>query len=90
MINNINKMDNVLGAYKSNTNISPKLVNYEAPKDSVSLSSTAKDFQKILDVVSGLPDIREDKVAQLTNQVQSGSYNISSNDIANKILGNLS
>lgn len=55
-------------------------------KDSFSLSDKARDFQNVLKALSNVPDIREDKVNSLLKNFQQGDYNVSAEDIANKLV----
>ena len=54
--------------------------------DQVSISQAGKDFQIAKNAVSGASDIREDKVAQLKQQIDSGSYSVNPDDFASKLL----
>jgi flagellar biosynthesis anti-sigma factor FlgM len=56
----------------------------------VNISSHAKDravaFQKALDIAKATPDIREDRVKALKEQIQNGTYKVDSGDIADAML----
>jgi len=56
------------------------------PKDEVVFSSEAKEFQKILDELKKIPDIREDKVAEYKKLIESGEYNVKTEDIVESII----
>jgi flagellar biosynthesis anti-sigma factor FlgM len=55
-------------------------------EDKVELSNRATEVGKLVDQVKELPDGREEKISQLREQVSSGNYNPSSEDIADAIL----
>ncbi len=55
-------------------------------KDRLNISGQGKDLQVAKQAVAAAPDIREDRVAALKSAYQSGSYNISANAVADKIL----
>lgn len=55
-------------------------------KDEVSISSTAKDYQTVTKALKSVPDIRPERVDELSRKYQSGSYSINSVDIADKII----
>ncbi len=57
-------------------------------KDRLNISGQGKDLQVAKQAVAQSPDIREDRVAALKAAYQSGSYNISANAVADKILEN--
>lgn len=54
--------------------------------DKVEISSFGKAYQTAKAAVKEAPDIREDKVADIKARVQSGTYNVSSEEFANKML----
>ena len=54
--------------------------------DSFVVSDKARDFQTVLKAVSNSPDIREDKVNDIMKRMEEGSYNVSTEDIVNKLL----
>ncbi len=55
-------------------------------KDKVVFSSEAKEFQKMLETLKNLPDVREDKVAEYKKLIESGNYNVKSEDIVDSIV----
>ncbi len=55
-------------------------------RDAVQISSLGKDFQIAKQAVANAPDIREDVVAPLRASIQSGTYQVSSESFANKLL----
>lgn len=57
-----------------------------AARDEVQISSFGRDFQIAKQAVAEASDIREDKVAELAAQVKSGTYSVSTEDFANKLL----
>jgi len=56
----------------------------------VSISPHAKDraaaFQKAFDIAKATPEIREDRVKALKEQIQNGTYKVDSGDIADAML----
>ena len=55
-------------------------------RDQVSISQAGRDYQVAKNAVSEASDIREDKVAQLKNMVESGQYQVSGDDFASRLL----
>lgn len=55
-------------------------------KDQVSVSSAAKEIGRLQMEVSKMPDIRTDKVNQIKNAIDSGTYNVKGESVAGKIL----
>ena len=58
----------------------------QAKADTVALSSAAKDIQEAQKQLEAIPDVREDKVAQLKEQIENGTYEIDAEKIADKML----
>ena len=82
----ITKLFNTTNIYnKSNVN-DKKLEKTKRSKDSFVVSDKARDFQTVLKAISNSPDVREEKVNDIIKKMEQGSYNISSEDIANKLL----
>jgi flagellar biosynthesis anti-sigma factor FlgM len=54
--------------------------------DSVELSSRVRDVADIKTQLQDSPDMRESLVADLREQIKSGTYNVSSHDIASGIV----
>ena len=46
----------------------------EQTSDNVQLSSRAKDFQRIKDLVKTAPESRDEKVAKIKEQLNNGTY----------------
>jgi negative regulator of flagellin synthesis FlgM len=57
------------------------------PEEKVSLSSAAKEVQQVKSAIEALPDVRTEKVAQLKDRIEAGTYNVSGEKIAEKMIG---
>lgn len=63
-----------------------KRVNSSSFKDQLLLSAAGKDAQIAKQAVANTPDVREDVVAALKEQINNGTYEVSTEDFANKLL----
>ncbi len=54
--------------------------------DTVVISDAAKRIQEARAQLDEIPDVREDKVAELRNQIQNGTYKIDAEKTAEKLL----
>jgi negative regulator of flagellin synthesis FlgM len=54
--------------------------------DTVVISDAAKRIQEARKQLDEIPDVREDKVSQLRNQIQNGTYEINADKIAGKMI----
>lgn len=59
-----------------------------AAADKVEISQIGKDYQVAKQAVSQAPDIREDRVNAIREQMASGTYNVSMDQVADKLIGN--
>jgi negative regulator of flagellin synthesis FlgM len=57
------------------------------PEEKVDLSTLAKDIQQAKNALSSVPDVREQKVAEIKSQVEKGAYKVSGEKIAGKMVG---
>ena len=55
-------------------------------KDEFQISQTAKDYQIAKQAVKDTEDVREDKVNKYKDAIASGTYNVSSQEIAEKMV----
>jgi negative regulator of flagellin synthesis FlgM len=54
--------------------------------DTVVLSDMAKTVQEAQTQLESIPDVREDKVAELREQIENGTYEIDAEKLADKML----
>lgn len=55
-------------------------------KDKLDISNAGKDLQVAREAVAQAPDVRMDKVEQYKSMIANGSYNVSSEDFAERML----
>ncbi|SHJ66427.1 flagellar biosynthesis anti-sigma factor FlgM [Paramaledivibacter caminithermalis] len=80
----------VMASYKSKTTKAcQNNKTYEA-KDKIEISSKAKDFQVAMNAFKNLPDVREEKVADIKKAIASGTYNPSAEEIIDKMFERVS
>lgn len=60
--------------------------NSVVPEEKVSLSSAARDIQQAEKAIEKLPDVREEKVRELQDQIETGKYDVNGEKIAEKML----
>jgi len=72
---------------KGKTGTSSKQASEEIfTEDKVVLSPKAREIQEAKKLLNSLPDIREEKVAYLKEQIENGTYQINGEKIAVKML----
>ena len=57
------------------------------PEEKVSLSAQAQDVQNIKKAINELPDVRQEKVDALKEQIHQGTYNVNGEKVAQKMIG---
>jgi flagellar biosynthesis anti-sigma factor FlgM len=57
------------------------------PSEKVDLSTTVRDIQQLEDALSKLPDVREAKIQEVQQMLKNGTYNVSAEKIAGKMVG---
>lgn len=55
--------------------------------DTVDLSSNANEIREMVHTVNNLPDMREEKVAEMKRRIASGTYRIMSEQVASHLIG---
>jgi len=59
----------------------------QTPQDAiVNLSPALKEAQAIKEIIASEPDVREDKVAELKERIESGRYEIDHQAVADKMV----
>ena len=85
-IDALNQVSQVYGRNgKMKVNSSAKV----SGSDSLTISDFGKELQIAKQAVASAPDIREDRVAELKKRINEGTYNVSSEDFANKFLADM-
>ena len=85
-IGTYNMVNQIYGAKSTKKSSSVNGTNYASFKDEVSFSSLGKDMQVAKNALAGVSDVRESKISDLKAKVQSGTYNVSPEDFAKKLI----
>ncbi|MGE5472837.1 MAG: flagellar biosynthesis anti-sigma factor FlgM [Ignavibacteriales bacterium] len=85
---NIPQIQEVYNKNKTTSKIE-KSSSVSSKKDAVSISSEGKDFQTALKAVRETPDIRTDRIEEIKQKMQGDKYEVSSSDIADKIVDSI-
>ncbi len=80
-----NQIQQVYGAKKIGKADERKTVS-SSFRDQLILSSAARDAATARQAVANAPDVREDLVSSLKQRIDSGSYEVSTDDFAAKLL----
>ena len=83
-----NQITQIYGVKNTYTNQKVNHSSYTRGNDQLSISSAGYSYQAAKTAVSEASEVREDKVARLKAQIQAGTYSVSAEDFANKLLSN--
>ncbi len=91
MINSINTIQNIYRIHKTENNANKVLKTDElkgrgVSGDELALSDESRAKQKALQALKMADDIRSDKVDLLSQQIATGTYQVSDDDVAEKIV----
>jgi len=53
----------------------------------VNLSKASKDLRLANEALASAPDVREDKVAEIRDKIESGTYSMNNEAVADKMVG---
>ena len=87
---NIKSIQNIAKIYGDQTKVSKTSKNQGSNSsqrsDEVILSSQAQEFSQILKAVKGLPEVREEKVKELSERIAKGEYKVDSKELADRLI----
>lgn len=72
--------------YKSDNKMKAGKVSKVSKRDGYEISSFGKAYQAARQAMNSVPDIREDKVAQIKEKIDNGTYEVSGEEFAEKII----
>ncbi len=64
----------------------PSRIGQAPAEDKVDLSPESKEMKRMHDILAATPDIRSERVDALKNLVESGQYEIKSDEVASKMI----
>ncbi|SCY86926.1 flagellar biosynthesis anti-sigma factor FlgM [Alkaliphilus peptidifermentans] len=71
---------------KANKTAAEGVKGADFPKDKLELSNNVKELQMAFRALKNLPEIREEKVKEIKDRIQQGTYNVTGSEIAEKML----
>jgi negative regulator of flagellin synthesis FlgM len=85
----INGINNVNGVYNSSgKRKSTESSGVSSGKDSLNVSDFAKELQVATKAVNNSPDVRQDKIDAIKEQMEAGTYNVTASMVADKLVDN--
>jgi negative regulator of flagellin synthesis FlgM len=81
-----NQINQVYGVGKTRKSGKTGYASGVSDTDQVSFSSIGKDMQIAKAALENVPDVREDRVNELKSQIQNGTYHVSNESFADKLM----
>lgn len=85
-IGTYNMVNQIYGSKNTKKSSSVNGTGYASFKDEVTFSSLGKDMQVAKNALANVPDVRESKVNDIKARIQNGTYNVSSEAFADKLI----
>jgi negative regulator of flagellin synthesis FlgM len=82
-IDALNKINEI---YKSSSVKSTSKAKGSSFNDMLEISQTGKDYQIAKQIVARTPDVREAKINEIKERMQAGIYNVTIEDVADKLI----
>jgi negative regulator of flagellin synthesis FlgM len=82
----IDPFNKVSQLYKANNVKSTSKTKGSSLRDSLEISQVAKDYQVARQIVNRTPDVREDKIFEIKRRMETGVYNVSMEEVADKLV----
>lgn len=82
----IDAFNKVSQLYKTNSVKSTAKSKGASFSDSLEISQTGKDYQVAKQIIARTPDVRETKINDIKQRMESGAYHVSIQDVADKLV----
>lgn len=82
----IDAYNQVTQIYNSSSKVKTQKTAQSKLRDKVEISEFGKVYQTAKNAVNGASDIREDKVADIKSRIENGTYDVSPERFAEKVL----
>lgn len=82
----IDAYNQVSKIYNTSAKLKTQSVSKAGLRDKVEISEFGKIYQTTKSIVGEIPDIREDKVAKIKSKIDEGTYEVSNESFAEKLL----
>lgn len=81
-----NQVSQIYGSQKISKGYNTSAVSATSTLDKVSFSNVGKDMQVAKNALKNVPDVREDKVNELKASIANGTYQVSPESFADKLV----
>jgi negative regulator of flagellin synthesis FlgM len=85
----ITSIGSIIDSYKTQKTTTVEKSKSKIGNDVLDISSVAKEYQIAKAVLNKQEDVRASKIEDIKNRIQSGNYNVSAKEVADKIVDNM-
>ena len=85
----ITSIGNIMDSYKTQKTTKVEKSKSKIGSDVLDISSVAKEYQIAKKAIMKVDDIRESKIEDIKNRIQSGSYDVTAQEVAGKMVDNM-
>lgn len=92
MIISTSQIQNIMKIYAENKPAKSGKLQGSSPagkKDEVILSSQAQEIGQIYQALKAMPEVREDKIKEISDRIAQGNYSVEAKDVAEKMIGRI-
>jgi negative regulator of flagellin synthesis FlgM len=82
----VDAYNKVTQLYQTNSTRKPTKVNSTSVSDQVEISSIGKEYQVAKQAIANAADVRTEKINDIKKRMESGTYNVSMEEVADKVL----
>lgn len=84
----IDAYNKITQIFQTNNTMKTTKTKGASAKDHVEISRAGKDYQVAKQAVANVEDIRKDKINDIKRRMESGTYNVTGEEVANKLVEN--
>ena len=92
MIISTSQIQNIMKIYADNKPVKsgkPQGNSLTGKMDEVILSPQAKEIGQIYQTLKAMPEVREDKIKEISDRIAQGNYSVEAKDVAEKMIGRI-
>lgn len=79
-------INNYMDSYAKHTSKIKETKETKKSKDVLDISPAAKEYQLAQKSINKVSDVRQEKVSEIMKKIESGTYNVSAEEIADKMV----
>lgn len=82
----VDALNQISKIYQANNTMITTKIDKAGTSDKFELSGLGQDIQTVTQALKDIPEIREDKVVKIKSEIEGGTYKVSDDDLAQKLI----